>query len=68
MRTACEDIYSPRNAFCISRNDGGMNSEINIFKDTVINLNALKSLSRQYYTQENLDKIKMLQDKYRNVV
>ena len=65
---ACEDIYSPRNAFCISRNDGGMNSEINIFKDTVINLNALKSLSRQYYTQENLDKIKMLQDKYRNVV
>lgn len=64
----CEKIYSPRNAFCISRNDGGMNQSINIFKDTVINLNALISLSRSYYTKDNLDKINMLKEKYKNVV
>lgn len=64
----CEKVYSPKNAFCISRDDGGMNPNINIFKDTVINLNALMNLSKQYYTQENLDRIKRLQEKYKNVV
>ena len=64
----CEKIYSPRNAFCISRNDGGMNQSINIFKDTLINLNALMNLSKQYYTDENKIKIKALQEKYKNVV
>jgi hypothetical protein len=65
---ACEKVYSPRNAFCISRNDGGMNDAVNIFKDTVINLNALMNLSKSYYTQENKDKIKALQEKYSNVM
>ena len=65
---ACERVYSPRNAFCISRNDGGMNNDINISKDTVINLNALMNVSKQYYTKSNLDKIKALKEKYRDVV
>lgn len=65
---ACEKVYSPRNAFCISRNDGGMNDAVNIFKDTVINLNALMNLSKSHYTQENKDKIKALQEKYSNVM
>jgi DNA-directed RNA polymerase beta' subunit len=64
----CEKVYSPRNAFCISRNDGRMNPSINIFKDTVINLNALINLSKEYYTEENKSRINALQEKYKNVI
>lgn len=65
---ACDEIYNPRNAFCISRDDGMMNQSINIFKDTVINLNAFMNLSKEYYTEENKEKIKMLQDKYKDTI
>ena len=56
-----ERIYSPRNAFCISRDDGRMNSSVNIFKDTVINLNALITLSKGNYTKEDKEAIKAAQ-------
>lgn len=55
---ACEKVYSPRNAFCISRNDGLMNNKINIFKDTVINLNGLVHLYKKNYTPEQISNIK----------
>lgn len=41
-----------------------MNRNINLFKDTVINLNAFLDLGRDSYSQEQLDKIKSIQDKY----
>ena len=65
---ACDEVYNPRNAFCISRDDGTMNNSINIFTDSVININALMSLSKQYYTEENKAKIKALKEKYKNLV
>ena len=61
---ACNKIYNPRNAFCISRNDGLMNSNINLFKDTVINLNAFLDIGRDSYSPEQLAKIKNIQEKY----
>lgn len=61
---ACEQVYSPRNAFCISRNDGRLNQSINIFKDTVINLNGLLQLSSDNYTASQVDAIHKLQAKY----
>jgi hypothetical protein len=64
----CEKIYSPRNAFCISRDDGRMNSSVNIFKDTVINLNGLINLSKEFYSSDNKQKIAALQDKYKNII
>ena len=64
FRRECERIYSPRNAFCISRNDGMLNKNINIFKDTMINLNTIIDLCRDNYSQTQLDKIKALQAKY----
>lgn len=54
---ACNKIYNPRNAFCISRNDGKMNSQINVFKDILINLDALLDISRDYYTPQQLAQI-----------
>ena len=65
---ACEAVYSPRNNFCISRNDGLFNLSICIFKDLVINTEALIHMTRKHYSQEQLDKIHMLQEKYKNVI
>jgi hypothetical protein len=64
FREQCEKIYSPRNAFCISRNDGMLNKNVNIYKDTMINLNTLIDHCRENYSQDQLDKIKALQSKY----
>lgn len=68
FKDACEAVYSPRNAFCISRNDGKMNPSINIFKDILINLNSLIGLSRDNYSTEQMSKIKALKEKYKNVI
>ena len=65
---ACEERYSPNYAFCISRNDGLMNSNINLFKDTVINLNAFLDLGRDSYSPEQLAKIKNIQEKYLKIL
>ena len=64
FREACERVYSPRNAFCISRDDGMMNKSINLFKDIMINMNAMIGLGRHNYTQEQLDKISNFKKKY----
>jgi hypothetical protein len=64
---ACEAVYSPRNAFCISRNDGLFNNDVNIFKDTVINLEAFIHMGRKNYNQGQLDRIKALKAKYNAV-
>lgn len=68
FRKACEQVYSPRNAFCISRNDGKMNPSVNIFKDTVIVLNGLLNISRDQYSKDQLLKIQSLKDRYKEVV
>lgn len=67
FRDACERIYNPRNAFCISRDNGKMNGSINVFKDVLINLNALLGVSRDNYSPQQLEKIKMLKEKYSNM-
>ena len=41
-----------------------MNSNINLFKDTVINLNAFLDLGRDSYSPEQLAQIKNIQEKY----
>lgn len=61
----CQKIYSPRNAFCISRNDGLMNDNINVFKDTLINFSALLSDTNRRYSPEQLANIKRIQEQYK---
>ena len=65
FRKQCEQIYSPRNAFCISRDDGMLNRNVNIFKDTMINMSTLVDMCRENYSQDQLAKIKALKEKYR---
>lgn len=64
FKEACEAVYSPRNAFCISRDDGKMNPSINVFKDILINLNSLVGVGRYKYNQNQLAKIEEFKNKY----
>ena len=65
---ACEAVYSPRNAFCLSRDDGLFNSMVCIFKDLVINTEAFIHMARKNYSAERLNRIKYLQEKYADAV
>ena len=65
---ACEAVYSPRNAFCISRNDGLFNMSVCIFKDLVINLESFQHMGRSKYSSEQMARIQAVKAKYANVV
>lgn len=41
-----------------------MNPSINLFKDIMINMNAMLGLGRRNYSQEQLDKISQIKSKY----
>lgn len=41
-----------------------MNDSINLFKDIMINMNAMLGLGRHNYSQEQLDKISNMKKKY----
>ena len=51
-------VLNPRNAMYISKNDGMFNNDVNHARDTLINANSLLYLSRDKYSEEQLDKIK----------
>ena len=58
------EVFNPRNSMMISRNDGTFNNDMNIFKDMIINSNGLINLGRDYYSNEQKQKIKQLKEKY----
>ena len=51
------DVFNPRNAAYISKNDGMFNNAVNHQRDTIINTQTLLKLSRKNYSNENLAKI-----------
>ena len=58
------DVFNPRNAFYISRNDGLCNNSVNHQKDTLINANTLVELGHDSYTPEDKEHIKMVLAKW----
>ena len=56
-----EIVFSPKYAMMISHDDGKFDSAMNHSRDTLIMLNSFIDLSREYYTQEELDQIKLCQ-------
>ena len=50
-------VLNPRNAMYISNNDGKLSKAVIPGRETLINSNTLIKLSREYYTQEELDEI-----------
>ena len=51
--------FNPRNNFMISKNDGMFDNAVNHKRDTIINANTMIRLSRDFYTPEQLEKIKL---------
>lgn len=64
---AMERTYNPRNCFCISRDDGLFNPSVCIFKDIVINIESFLHMGRKKYSAEDLDHIKAVKEKYKNI-
>ena len=58
-------VFNPRNAVYISKNDGMFNNAVNHQRDTIINTQTLIKLSRGNYSKENLDKIYSIVNKYK---
>lgn len=56
-------IFNPRNAMYISRNDGKFNNDVNHQRDTIINANTMIRLSRNRYSEEQLEKIRRIKQK-----
>ena len=50
-------VFNPRDAMMISRNDGKFNNDMNLFKDSILNGNALLQLSRKYYDNNDMAEI-----------
>lgn len=61
FQIAAENVFNPRNAMYISKNDGMFNNSYNHKRDTIINMNTLVQLSRSHYSQKQLEEIKMAQ-------
>lgn len=61
FQTAAENVFNPRNAMYISKNDGMFNNSYNHKRDTIINMNTMVQLSRDRYTPEQIAQIKAAQ-------
>ena len=61
---AAMEAICPRNCMIISPNDGRFDNNFSVFKDILININGLMYLSRDNYSEEQLNKIKALKAKY----
>ena len=56
------EIYNPRNAMHISKNDGFFDNDYNQQRDTIINLNTFAQIGRANYTEEQLEAIRRAQE------
>jgi len=63
FQEAAENVFNPRNAMYISKNDGMFNNSYNHKRDSIINMNTLCQLSRAHYTEEQLNRIKIAQSR-----
>lgn len=50
------EIYNPRNAMQISRNDGKFNNYVCIQRDTLLNVNQFSNLGRQWIDLDEYEK------------
>lgn len=58
-----EEVFNVRNAMNISRNDGLFDNQVNrVIRDTAINANTMIHLSRDKYSESQLEKIRMLKN------
>ena len=56
------EVFNPRNAMYLSRNDGMANSQVFPERDTIINAQSLNDMTFGFYTDEEKAHIKELQN------
>lgn len=57
------EVFNPRNAMYISRNNGMLNNAVMVQRDTLINANTLNDLCYNKYTPEEMAHINAIKDK-----
>lgn len=57
------EIFNPRNAFYISRNDGYFNTAVSMQRDTLINANTLAGLGRNNYSMDELTALRNIYER-----
>lgn len=57
------EVFNPRNAMYISRNDGMLNNSVLPQKDTLVNANTLNDMSLKKYTDKELEHIKAIKER-----
>lgn len=62
LKEASNIVFNPRNAMHVSRNDGEMNSFLNLKKDVMILSNALISMTNDGYTVDDYQEIEDCQN------
>lgn len=61
------EVFNPRNAMYISRNNGLLNNSIMVQRDTLINTNTLNDIGYQTYTDKELANIQRIKDMVNNL-
>lgn len=61
------EVFNPRNAFYISRNDGLFSNLVNHQKDTLINANSLVMLGRRVYDENDKANIARIKAKWNHI-
>lgn len=59
-------VFNPRNAFQISRNDGKFNSQVNHQRDIIININTATRITKHIYNSNDIDNINRIKNKWKN--
>ena len=54
LKAAANEVFNPRNAMFISRNDGSMESFFNLQDDAIILVNTFLSMTNNNYNEEDL--------------
>ena len=58
------EVFNPRNAMYISRNNGMLDSDVMPFKDTLISANTLNDLTLHNYSPEEIEHIKQIKARF----
>lgn len=61
LKAAANEVFNPRNAMFISRNDGSMDPFVNLQEDSIILVNTFLSMTNNNYDAEDLNEIKACQ-------
>lgn len=58
------EVFNPRNAMYISRNNGMLNNEVLPQKDTLVNINTLNDMTLKKYSDSEMNHIRQMKERF----